>query len=126
MKVMLNERGQRIGEGHPNAKYPDSDIERVLALRDAGYSYGAIVRKTGMPKTTVACICRGDRRGQKGVVQDRPKGRPAIKVRLQVRVSLLARTIITRNGGGEWLERCVLEAAGTRTAKAAPSKARRP
>lgn len=62
--VAINELGQRIGETHPQAKYSDGEVAMVLALRDAGYSYGAIVRKTEMPKSTVACICRGDRRCQ--------------------------------------------------------------
>ena len=121
MKIMVNERGQRIGEGHPNAKYPDSVIDHILALRDAGYSYGVIVRKTGIPKTTVAYICRGDRRAQKGAVHERARARPAKKVRLQVLVPLLVRTIISKNGG-DWLAHCVLEAERTRTAKLTSSK----
>lgn len=125
MRVMVNERGQRIGEGHPNAKYPDEVVECVLALRNAGYTYGQIVQQLQMPKSTVACICRGDRRGQKGKmdVQAREKRAQDKKVRLQYSVPLWCRTIIAKNGGGEWLKNCVLEAERKRTAEAASLKA---
>lgn len=62
--VALNERGQRIGETHPQAKYTNLEIAEVLALRDQGMSYLEIAKVRGIPKSTVAHICRGARRCQ--------------------------------------------------------------
>lgn len=62
--VALNDRGQRIGETHPQAKYSNGEVAAVLALRDQGMSYQQIAKACEMPKSTVACICRGDRRCQ--------------------------------------------------------------
>lgn len=62
--VAVNDRGQRIGETHPQAKYSNGEVGAVLALRDEGLSYSRIARACEMPKSTVAHICRGDRRCQ--------------------------------------------------------------
>lgn len=62
--VALNDRGQRIGDTHPQAKYSNGEVAAVLALRDQGMSYQQIAKACEMPKSTVACICRGDRRCQ--------------------------------------------------------------
>lgn len=62
--VALNDRGQRIGDTHPQAKYSNGEVAAVLALRDQGMSYMQIAKACEMPKSTVACICRGDRRCQ--------------------------------------------------------------
>lgn len=62
--VALNERGLRIGETHPQAKYTNLEIAEVLALRDQGMSYLEIAKVREMPRSTVAHICRGDRRCQ--------------------------------------------------------------
>jgi len=62
--VAVNDRGQRIGETHPQAKYSNGEVAAVLALRDQGMTYTQIARACEMPKSTVACICRGDRRCQ--------------------------------------------------------------
>lgn len=62
--IAVNERGIRIGEDHQNARYSNAEIEMVLTLRDEGKTYGEIVKIMEMPKSTVACICRGGRRCQ--------------------------------------------------------------
>ena len=62
--VAVNERGQRIGETHPQARYSNGEVAGVLALRDQGLSYSQIATACQMPKSTVAHICRGDRRCQ--------------------------------------------------------------
>jgi hypothetical protein len=62
--VAVNERGLRIGEDHPNARYTDKEIETVLSLRNDGLSYGGIACLLEMPKSTVASICKGGRRCQ--------------------------------------------------------------
>ena len=62
--IAVNETGHRNGEHHQCAKYSNAQVDHVLYLRDArGRSYGEIVKLTGMPKSTVRDICRGDRRG---------------------------------------------------------------
>jgi hypothetical protein len=62
--VAVNERGRRIGEDHPNARYTDGEVGMVLELRDEGKSYGVIARLVEMPKSTVRDICKGNRRCQ--------------------------------------------------------------
>jgi hypothetical protein len=62
--VAINDIGQRIGETHPRAKYSNGEVAAVLALRDQGLTYSQIAKACEMPKSTVACICRGDRRCQ--------------------------------------------------------------
>lgn len=62
--VALNDRGQRIGETHPQAKYSNGEVAAVLALRDQGLTYSQIAKACEMPKSTVACICSGKRRCQ--------------------------------------------------------------
>ena len=59
--VAINDIGQRIGETHPRAKYSNGEVAAVLALRDQGLTYSQIAKACEMPKSTVACICRGDR-----------------------------------------------------------------
>lgn len=63
--VAVNELGARIGEDHPNAKYPNGLIDLVLALRDEGWGYKLICRVAQMPKRTVRDICNGRRRCQR-------------------------------------------------------------
>lgn len=65
----INDLGRRIGQGHHRAKLTDTDVDQILALRDAGMSYGAIARKFdnvpgGVAKSTVRDICTGRIRGQ--------------------------------------------------------------
>ena len=62
--VAVNERGQRIGETHPQAKYSNGEVFLLLSLRDQGLTYSQIAQACGIPKSTVAHICRGDRRCQ--------------------------------------------------------------
>ena len=63
-KIAINECGRRIGEDHHNACYSNVVVERVLALREGGMSYGKIARRTNVPKGTVRDFCVGRRRGQ--------------------------------------------------------------
>lgn len=64
MPIACNDRGYRIGECHQNAKWSDAVVERILELREQGRFYREISAVTGVPWSTVAGICRGDRRGQ--------------------------------------------------------------
>lgn len=71
-RVAVNERGLRIGADHPRAKIPDSAIELILELRDAGLSYAAIALKFDDPegdgftvsKSMVFKVCAGLLRAQ--------------------------------------------------------------
>lgn len=65
--VMVNERGQRIGESHPRAVLTDHEVGLLLELRDEGYSYGWLAKTFEVHKQTVAKICTGVRRSQVGV-----------------------------------------------------------
>lgn len=110
MKVMVNERGQRIGEGHRRAVLSDGEVE--LLLQDRGpedapkMSYAQLARKYRISKSSVRDIITGRRRGQRGKEIERPAARIAKqdRVELRVRVSLKTRAIVRRKGGAEWLE----------------------
>ena len=62
--VAVNERGQRVGEDHPNAVYTNAEIEMVFSLRDDGLGYKRIAKLCDMPVRTVRGICNGSRRCQ--------------------------------------------------------------
>jgi len=66
--VAVNSAGLRIGEDHPNARYTNVQVDRVLELRDGRMSYGEIARQMQMPKSTVRDLCKGRRRGQYAAV----------------------------------------------------------
>lgn len=60
--VAVNERGMRIGEDHPNARYTDAEIDTLWSLRDEGYGYKRIALFMDMPVRTVRDIIKGKRR----------------------------------------------------------------
>ena len=63
--VATNERGMRIGESHHNNKHPNDLVNQVRDMREIeGLSYGVICRRLDLPKSTVATICRYERRAQ--------------------------------------------------------------
>lgn len=62
--VAVNERGYRVGEDHPNARYTNAEVEMVLELRDEGLGYKRIAKILEMPRATVRDICQGKRRCQ--------------------------------------------------------------
>ena len=124
MKAMVNERGQRIGEGHRRAVLTDAEVDQLLEDRgpeDAPKrSYAQLARKWKISKSSVRDICKGRRRGQKGMIVERPqiKGAKIDKVELRVRVSLRSRAIVRRKGGAQWLEQLIMGSA-THTTEAA-------
>lgn len=63
-RIALNERGQRIGEGHPRAVLTDEEVDLAWELHAAGLSYGRIAHKLDVSKGCVAKILTGQRRGQ--------------------------------------------------------------
>ena len=62
--IALNDRGRRIGEGHPRAKLLDREVEQVLALLATGMSYAAVAEKFDVSKSCIAHIASGRRRSQ--------------------------------------------------------------
>ncbi len=67
----INEKGQRIGEGHPRAVLTDHEVDLLLELRaecDAlgrpKYSLAWLAAKFDVHKQTVAKIVAGHRRAQ--------------------------------------------------------------
>ena len=63
-KVLLNERGNRIGESNPMAECTDHDVELAHELRADGFSLQWIADKLGVHKATVQGWINGRRRGQ--------------------------------------------------------------
>lgn len=62
--VPIGEKGQRLGEFHPKAKYSDREISILFNLRDRGFGYKKLSAILGMPIGTVKSICRGAARNQ--------------------------------------------------------------
>lgn len=63
--VALNERGQRIGEGHPNATISDATVDLIRDMREEdNMTYDAIAKQLNICKELVAKICRYERRAQ--------------------------------------------------------------
>lgn len=64
LTIAVNDRGYRIGEDHPHARYTNGEVKMVLRLRNKKFSYGKIAKMVEMPKSTVRDICTGRRRCQ--------------------------------------------------------------
>lgn len=62
--VAVNERGLRIGEDHRLAKLTNEEVDRLLALRDEGWSYRDLARAFEISKSSVADLVKGRRRCQ--------------------------------------------------------------
>lgn len=111
--IATNENGYRIGQDHPNSKL--TDIEVAALIRDRGpedaptMSLSQLAKRYGLSKSGVKGIIDGNRRGQaqrlvkKDTETKRTSREP--KVSGQFRVSLRARSILNRIGGGKALER---------------------
>lgn len=65
--IGVNEHGLRVGQWHPNAVLTDGDVDRMLELREGGWTYERLARTFEVSKSTVAMIARGDRRAQRAV-----------------------------------------------------------
>ena len=68
MKLAYNEAGRRIGQGHPNARYTDREVELVQQLREQGFTFNQIQRAVGMPRSTIRDYCSGRCRCQSAAV----------------------------------------------------------
>lgn len=109
--VTINDSGQRIGQDHPKSVLTDLEVDALI--RDRGpddapvMSYNQLARKYGISKSSVRDILTGRRRGlPKVLVKRMGTNRPAeiTKVRVDLRVSLRARAILHRLGGGKWID----------------------
>lgn len=113
MKVMVNEKGNLIGASHPRAILSDAEVEQLLVDRGPDdcprKSYGQLSKKYKISKSAVADICKGRRRSIRGLIVERKEPRMnSEKVTLRVKVSLKARHIIRKKGGGKWLDSVIL------------------
>jgi hypothetical protein len=60
----VNEKGCRIGETHPAAKFTDGEVMMVFNLKALGWGYRRISRKLEMSKSQVRKILKGQARCQ--------------------------------------------------------------
>ncbi len=61
--VGVDDRGYRVGATHHNATLPDSVVRAVRDAREYdGRSYDWIAKHMGIPKSTVAKLCKYERR----------------------------------------------------------------
>lgn len=61
--VAINDRGLRLGEDHQNATLTNDEVEMMRELHREGLSYKILAVKFEVSKSTVAMICRYERRG---------------------------------------------------------------
>ncbi len=63
--VAVTDRGLRVGEDHQNAKLTDAEVDNIRELREAhGFSYSLIADWFGVSKSTIAMVCRYERRAE--------------------------------------------------------------
>lgn len=70
--IRYNERGNRIGESNPGAKYLDHVVDMCVQMREQRhpltgkplYTLGQLALRFKVPKSTVQSWCEGSRRGQ--------------------------------------------------------------
>jgi hypothetical protein len=115
-RIRVNDRGQRIGEGHHMAKLTDAEVDQLIADRGPEdkplMSYSQLAARYGISKSSVRDYLIGRRRGQAGMTVDKPQpSRPkACKVRVTLRLEPHHRAKLARLGRGAWLAR-MLDAA---------------
>lgn len=66
--ISVNERGLRVGQDHQRARLTDRDIELLLDLHENhGWGCKRLAAKFEICHQHAARICKGKRRGQRGV-----------------------------------------------------------
>ena len=60
--VGYNEYHRQVGESHHRAKLTDEDIERIRSLHEDGMTYSALGGIFNMAVSSIAKICRFERR----------------------------------------------------------------
>lgn len=109
--VMVNERGVRIGEGHPKAVLTDDEVAQLLADRGPedlpAMTYLQLAKRYGISKTTVYSIVTGRTRGTAGTVVTREhKAEPYQAMAVsEIRLTLADRALLARLGGSKWVRK---------------------
>ena len=67
--ALCNDHGHVVGEDHPRAKLKNDEVWLIADMRDGGASYAEIAEVFGVSKSTVASICRYERRAQTATTQ---------------------------------------------------------
>jgi hypothetical protein len=63
--MRFNDRGNRIGESHQNAKISDADVEKIRTLHEEEHvGYYELARTFGISVWEIGRICRYERRNQ--------------------------------------------------------------
>lgn len=60
--VGVNERGMRVGQWHHRAKLTDTEVDKLLELRDAGWGYKKLAKKFDISVRHVRDILAGKKR----------------------------------------------------------------
>jgi hypothetical protein len=63
-KIAVNAEGRRVGEDHPNARLTNDEVDLLLDMHAAGYSYGKLAVIFEVAKATVQGIVTGRYRSQ--------------------------------------------------------------
>lgn len=62
--LAVNDRGVRVGDSHHNAKLTNAEVDRLLHLRDQGWSYLQLAHVFEISKSGARMICKALRRCQ--------------------------------------------------------------
>lgn len=114
-KIVINAKGQRVGEGHHMARLKDAEVEQLIADRGPDdkpkMSYTQLALKYGIGKSSVRDYLTGRRRAQYGkeVKRTQAKKVKAKRVRINYVVSLHTRAKLARLGGGAFIEQMIEE-----------------
>ena len=67
MKITIgvNERGQRVSEGHHDARLTDHEVDLLLQLHDEGWGYRRLARHFEISPSAARKICKGMTRCQR-------------------------------------------------------------
>lgn len=110
-RVMVDERGVRIGEGHHKAVLTDPEVAQLLADRGPeelpAMTYLQLAKRYGISKGCVASIVSGRTRGLQGRIVARVRVVEADqqKVVAKVTLTLADRALLARLGGSRWLRK---------------------
>ena len=119
-KVMVNERGVRIGDGHHKAVLTDAEVAQLLTDRgpdDApSMTYLQLAKRYGVSKGCVASIVSGRTRGLQGqvVLRSRVRKPHLAPVRVTMTMDAADRARLHRLGGSRFVL-SALETAGSNT-----------